>query len=248
MKIKHSDETLSNLEKIIHHRFKKKHFAHEALCHKSFVYDGEKEDLKDNERLEFLGDSILGMVITDELFRRLEDYQEGELSVIKSTLIRRETLAMLARTLHLGKYLLLSKGEEASGGRDRDSILANAFEGLIGGIYLDGGIRAVKKFILLQFKGLLEKIPHEVHMKEYKNLLQELAHIKFKSNPTYAIVSETGPDHKKLFEATVSIQGEVYGKGTGLSKKEAEKNAARAGYEKILEAGPVKDAGENLPQ
>jgi ribonuclease-3 len=234
-KTKHSEDTISNLEKIIRYRFKRKHFAHEALCHKSYVYDGPKEEIRDNERLEFLGDAVLGMVITDELFRRLSDYQEGELSVIKSTLIRRETLSMLARSLNLGHFLFLSKGEENSGGRDRNSILANTFEGLIGAIYLDGGIRATKKFILAQFKELLHKIPHEVHMKEYKNLFQELAHIKFKSNPVYQIISEKGPDHKKFFEASVSVNEKIFGKGEGSSKKEAEKNAAKMAYEKLLE-------------
>lgn len=229
-----ADTVISKLEKVIHHHFKKKHFAHEALCHKSFVYDGKTSELKHNERMEFLGDAILGMIITDILFRRLTDYQEGELSVIKSTLIRRETLAMLAHHLNLGEFLFLSKGEEASGGRMRDSILANAFESLIGAIYLDSGIRSVKRFISTQFKELLSKIPHEVHMKEYKNLFQEMAHIKYKTNPLYQITSETGPDHKKIFEATVSINNEVFGHGTGSSKKEAEKNAAEAAYDKIL--------------
>jgi ribonuclease-3 len=235
VKTKQSEDNISNLEKTIHYHFKKKHFAHEALCHKSYIYDGPKEEIRDNERLEFLGDAVLGMVITDELFRRLSDYQEGELSVIKSTLIRRETLAILARALNLGQFLFLSKGEDNSGGRERDSILANTLEGLIGGIYLDGGIRAVKKFILSQFKELLHKIPHEVHMKEYKNLFQELSHIKFKSNPIYEITSEWGPDHKKFFEATVSVGGTIFGKGEGSSKKEAEKNAAKIAYEKLLE-------------
>ncbi|MBI1870342.1 MAG: ribonuclease III [Chlamydiae bacterium] len=233
MKTEHS-ETIADLEKVIAHVFRHKHLAYEALCHKSYAYDGQqKEDLRNNERLEFLGDAILGMIITDEIFRRLKDYQEGELSVIKSTLIRRETLAMLARKMDLGRFLFLSKGEEASGGRERDSILANAFEGLIGAIYLDRGVRAIKKFILSQFKELLKKIPHEVHMKEYKNLLQELAHIQYKSNPVYAIISETGPDHKKHFEATVTIAGEIFGHGAGASKKEAEKNAAQIAYDKI---------------
>ncbi|MBI1884414.1 MAG: ribonuclease III [Chlamydiae bacterium] len=235
MKTKSEEKLLAKLEKLIRHPFKHKHLAYEALCHKSFVYDGQKMDVKDNERLEFLGDSVLGLVITDVLFRKFETYQEGELSIIKSMLIRRETLAILARDIDLGKYLFLSKGEEASGGRSRDSILANAFESLMGAIYLDGGIRSARKFILSQFKGLLKKLPHEIHTKEYKNLLQEVSHIKHKSNPVYAIISETGPDHKKHFEATVTIKGEVYGHGSGPSKKEAEKNAAKAAYEKILE-------------
>lgn len=234
MKMQDPDHIISALEKVIHTRFKKKHYAHEAICHKSYAYDGRAEALKHNERLEFLGDAVLGMLITDELFRKLKDYQEGELSVIKSTLIRRETLAMLARTFNLGSFLLLSKGEENSGGRARDSILANALESLIGAIFLDRGVRVVKKFILTLFKELLEKIPSEVHLKEYKNLFQEMSHIKFKVNPTYQITSETGPDHQKLFEAVVTVHGEIFGRGTGHSKKEAEKNAAKVGYEKIL--------------
>ncbi len=239
MKSKYPTKIISKLEKAIHLRFKRKAFAYEALCHKSFVYDGPKSKLKDNERLEFLGDAVLGMIITDELFKKLKDFQEGELSVIKSSLIRGETLAMLSRSLKLGELLFLSKGEEASGGRERESILANAYEGLIGAIYLDRGIRVIKKFILSQFKHLLDKIPHEVHMKEYKNLLQELAHIQFKYNPVYAIISEVGPDHQKTFEATVSIHGEIYGKGTGNSKKEAEKNAAKVAYEALINQKPV---------
>lgn len=235
VKTKYPTKIISKLEKKIHHRFKKKAWAYEALCHKSFVYDGPKNELKDNERLEFLGDSILGMIITEELFKKLEDFQEGELSVIKSTLIRRETLATLSKSLKLGDLLFLSKGEEASGGRERDSILANALEALIGAVYLDSGIRAVKKFILSQFKDFLDKVPHEIHTQEYKNLLQELAHVRFKFNPIYSIVSEQGPDHSKIFEATVSIHGEVYGQGSGTSKKEAEKNAAQAAYVKLTQ-------------
>lgn len=231
-------KNVSNLEKAIHYRFKKKHYALEALSHKSFAYDNQKENPKHNERLEFLGDAVLGMVITDDLFRRFPDYQEGELSVIKSTLIRRETLAVLSRELDLGRFLLLSKGENLSGGRERDSILANTFESLIGAIYLDSGITAARKFILSQFKKFLSKIPYEVHMKEYKNLLQELSHIEFKVNPVYEIISETGPDHKKTFEAVVLIHGEPYGKGTGQSKKEAQKVAARTAYEKLLNSHP----------
>lgn len=239
-------EKVAQLQKKIRYRFKKKHHLYEALCHKSFVFDGPKAKLKDNERMEFLGDSVLGMIITDELFRKLEDFQEGELSVIKSTLIRRETLAALAKKINLGEYLLLSKGEENCGGRDRDSILANAYESLMGGIYLDGGIRSIRKFILFQFDELLKRIPHDIHMKEYKNLLQELAHIQFKANPVYQIVTEKGPDHQKFFEAVVSINQEVYGTGTGPSKKEAEKMAAQAAYEKLFQSQPIKDIPTTL--
>lgn len=222
------------LEKKIHHRFKNKAVAYEALCHKSYIYDGQTADFRHNERMEFLGDAVLGLIITDELFHRFGDYQEGELSVIKSMLIRRETLAALAKELDLGKLLFLSKGEDQSGGRQRDSIMANTLESVIGAIYLDAGHKAVKKFILNLFKELLDKIPHEVHMKEYKNLLQELSHIKFKTNPIYRIISETGPDHCKTFQSTVSINGTTLGNGEGLSKKEAEKNAAKAAYDTIL--------------
>ena len=217
---------------------KKKALLNESLCHKSYVHDGNKHPVKDNERLEFLGDAVLGMVITEELMKKFPTYREGELSIIKSTLIRRETLAMLSGEMDLGKYLLLSRGEELSGGRERTSILANAFESLIGAIYLDSGVRASRLFILKRFKDLLSRIPEEVHHKEYKNLLQELAHIKFKSKPRYQIIHEDGPDHQKTFVTHVTIQGTVFGKGKGKSKKEAEKMAAKEGYYKILASDP----------
>ncbi|MDP3981839.1 MAG: ribonuclease III [Chlamydiota bacterium] len=234
MKTTFADQKIHALELIINHTFKNKHLALEAICHKSYIFDGNNHPVKDYERLEFLGDAVLGMIISEELMKKFPEYREGELSIIKSTLIRKDTLAMISGNIGLGKHLLLSRGEESSGGRERSSTLANTFESVLGAIYLDRGLRASRKFILACFKDLLLRIPEEVHHKEYKNLLQELAHIKFKSKPRYQIIHEEGPDHQKIFETLVMIKGEIYGKGKGNSKKEAEKMAAKEGYNKII--------------
>jgi ribonuclease III len=207
------------LEKSIRVKFKSARLLEEALTHKSFAI--EKGGKPFNERLEFLGDSILAAVTAHWLFKRYPDDDEGVLSKIKSQLVSRASLVVWAREIKLGKYLLMSVGEESTGGRDRESLLANVFEALIGAIFLDQGFPKAQRFIVR----FLSKKKHIVET-DHKSKLQELIQKRYKIPPQYLLVEESGPDHNKVFHMEVRVRRRLLGRGEGHSKKEAEQAAA----------------------
>lgn len=197
-----------------------------ALTHKSYANEQGGPKASHNERLEFLGDAILGAAIADLLYDRLPQAAEGMLSRIRAQLVRAETLAAIARDLDLGPILLLGKGELATGGQTKDSILSSALEALIGAIYMDTGFIAAKSAVLEYFTDRLDAACIAENRSDYKTMLQELAQNLYRRSPEYLVVDELGPDHEKIFEVKVSILGkERFGKGK--NKKEAEQNAAK---------------------
>ena len=217
---------LTEIEKVLNYTFKNKDILKEALTHKS--YNPHPHGLN-NERLEFLGDSVLGLVVAGQLYQLLATKEEGVLSKIKANLVSRKNLYFWGKQLNLGKYLLLGQGEISSGGRERASILSNAVEALLGAIYLDGGFEEVSKVIIAWFK--TQKI--EVDLQDYKSVLQEYMQKAGRQVPDYEIVETLGPEHDKIFTAVVYEQGKELGRGKGHNKKAAHQEAAKAALTKI---------------
>ena len=184
-----------------------------------------------NERPEFLGDAVLGFVVTECLYRKYPQTPEGELTSLRAALVRAETLARMARALDLGEYLLLSRGEAATGGRERQKILSQTFEALIGVIFLDQGLPAAKRIILRFVKPELKRIEEEQLAKDFKTRLQEVAQARRQITPVYRTVSAVGPDHAKVFTVEVLLGDEVLAQGSGATKQEAQQNAARKALE-----------------
>jgi ribonuclease-3 len=214
-----------------------------ALTHRSFAY--ENGGLPTNERLEFLGDSVLGLIVTDALFRDFPDLPEGHLAKLRAAVVNIRALAGVARGLRLGDYIYLGKGEEGTGGRDKDSILSDTMEAVIGAVYLDCGLPAADALVHRLFDPVIARSAGLGAGLDWKTSLQELTAAEILGVPEYH-VDESGPDHQKSFRASVRIGGRAYGSGEGRSKKEAEQQAAEAAWNLISEgslaAGP--DAGD----
>ncbi|MEM9280894.1 MAG: ribonuclease III [Verrucomicrobiota bacterium] len=217
--------TMDSLEGKIGYKFANSLLLAEAMTHPSLAYESRKPHF-DNQRLEFLGDAVIQLVLTDELYRLFPKFSEGRLTKLRSRLVSRDALCRYANKLGLGEYLMLGKGEAASGGRDRPSNLADAFEALAGAIYLDGGFTPARKFMLENFQEFIEAIAAEPEEDNPKGELQEALQSISSSSPTYRIISQKGPDHLKKFVAEVTWEGFTLGKGNGTSKKEAETGAA----------------------
>ncbi|MBU0952083.1 MAG: ribonuclease III [Elusimicrobia bacterium] len=211
---------MTKLENLIGIEFQNKKLLDEAITHKSYAIETNKDYW--NERLEFLGDSVLSCVIADYLFTIYPGSAEGHLSRIKSQFVSRQMLTMWAKELNLGEFILLSKGEETTGGRERESILSNALESLLGAIYLEKGFKTAKKFITAYFSE--KKLTADFDL---KSKLQEIIQAKYKILPVYTVIKESGPEHEKCFEIEVSVKKKVLGMGKGKSKKEAEQQAAK---------------------
>jgi ribonuclease-3 len=201
-----------------------------ALTHRSFAY--ENGGLPTNERLEFLGDSVLGLIVTDTLFRRHPDLPEGNLAKLRAAVVNSRALASVARGLNLGGYVRLGKGEEATGGRDKSSILADTLEAVIGAVYLDGGLDAADALVHRLFDPVIARSARLGAGLDWKTSLQELTAAQELGGPEY-LVDESGPDHQKSFRAVARIGGQVYGRGEGRSKKEAEQQAAELAWTAI---------------
>ena len=206
-----------------------------SLSHSS--YANENPDLagEDNERLEFLGDAVLQLCMSDILIRRFPDYAEGQLSKVRAALVNEHSLAGLAREHRIGYFLLLGRGEENSGGRDKDSLLGDAVEAIIGAIYLDGGYEKALQFIRTTSQSLVDEWIESPIYLDYKSLLQETSQGRFKLVPQYRITGASGPDHDKTFEVEASIGDIVSTTGAGKNKKEAEQDAARKALQKLEE-------------
>jgi len=205
----------------------------QAFVHRSYLNENPNSVLPSNERLEFLGDAILDFIVTDELYSEFPELPEGDLTTIRASLICRQTLAKVASSLKLGDWLLLGQGEETSGGRKRESNLANTSEALIGAVYLDQGLCQVKEFVLRQLKPFLDKTKHGDISPNYKALLQELIQSEKLLPPVYHVIEATGPDHDKQFAVEVLMEDNILGSGTGKSKKAAEMEAAHSAWEKL---------------
>lgn len=226
-------QNISDFEKIIQYSFKNKDNLILALTHSSYANEYKSEKLVSNERLEFLGDSVLSVVISENIYNNYSHLSEGEMTKFRANVVCEASLEKCASRLKVGQYLLLGKGEENSGGRNRTSILSDAVEALIGAIYIDGGFENAKKFVLDQMKKIIEEsIKGEIFM-DYKTQLQEIIQKSNEQTITYEIIGEKGPDHSKVFVSQVKLDNEVIGVGEGRTKKEAEQMAAKASLKKI---------------
>jgi ribonuclease III len=219
-------------------KFKSKSLINRALTHRSYVNETGSQT-KDNERLEYLGDSVLALVVNEYLYKHFEEYKEGNLAKIKSAVVSETTLARVSHRLNLGSFILMGKGEEQCGGRERPSILANTFEAVIGAIYLDSGLKDCRRFILSLLKSDIERIDNLTYLRDPKTTLQEYVQKKYKDRPVYEVVEEKGPDHNKEFIVRLLINGKEVHLGEGSSKRKAEMNAAMETLRKI-EGGELK--------
>ncbi|HOK39681.1 MAG TPA: ribonuclease III [bacterium] len=226
-------EKIQQLQREIRYNFNDLSLLIKALTHKSYVNEHKKLKIKDNERLEFLGDSVLSLVISEYLFLEFKDKREGELAKIHSSIVSSKTLCRKSKEINLGEYIFLGKGEEATGGRKRFSILTNVYEALIGAIFLDSDYNTIKKFILNNFSEEIKDIIEKKNYIDYKSFLQEYTQAKYKERPIYVLIKEEGPEHSKIFTVDVKINNKTYGTGTGKTKKEAEQNAAEKALVKL---------------
>lgn len=225
-------ESIRAFEEKIGYEFKDKTYIQTALTHSSFA--NEHKEFNYNERLEFLGDSVLGLVVSDYLFRARNDLPEGKLTRLRANVVCEESLSVVARKINLGDHLFLGKGEKTSGGSDRDSILADATEAVIAAIYLDGGFDQAKDFILSNLRDTIAKNIDGNIFRDYKTILQEIIQGN-NGKISYKLVGESGPDHDKEFEMQVKCGQDTIGIGKGKNKKEAEKEAARDALVKMGE-------------
>ncbi len=233
-------EILAHLEEKLHYRFKDPSLAVRALTHSS----AKDKDFPCNERLEFLGDAILGFVVSEYLYAHFPGYEEGDLSTMKSVIVSARTLAEKARLLELDRVIILGRGLAEKKVLPR-SIFCNAFEALIAAIYLDGGLEAAREFILDSVRRKVDEILKDEHEKNYKSMLQDHVQRHTASVPSYRVTKETGPDHKKMFQVVVEIDGRQHGPAWGDSKKEAEQRAAKLALQALGLLAAEADAGED---
>ena len=223
---------IKDLEAAIGYKFKNITLLQNALTHSSYANEQWHDSLKSNERLEFLGDSVLGMVVAEHLYKTFPGRLEGDLTRMRADMVCEASLAKIAERIELGQYLLLGHGEEQGGGRNRPSILADAVESVLAACFLDGGMDAARSFIE---KFVLCNVPQSrLRNADYKTALQELVQQKKNQQISYRLVGESGPDHNKSFCVEVTLNGTVVGKGTGTSKKRAEQDAARIAMETVF--------------
>ncbi|MFA6193022.1 MAG: ribonuclease III [Sulfurimonas sp.] len=215
------------LEEILNYSFKDKKLIIEALTHKSF------KQPYDNERLEFLGDAVLDLIVGEYLFKKFSKSDEGKLSKIRASIVNEAGFDKLARSINLGEYIFLSNAEENNGGRDKASLLSNAFEAIMGAIYLESGLEAVNKIAIDLLEKNYDDISLDSLFRDYKTTLQELTQARFGITPEYNVIASRGPDHKKEFELAVVIEGKEYARASGKSKKIAQQEAAQMALEML---------------
>jgi len=227
---------LSELQQKLCYEFKNTDYLVESLRHSSFVNENLELDIQDNERLEFLGDAVLNLVVGHMLMHRYPDLKEGDLSKMRANLVNESQLASIAQKMDLGSYLQLGKGEIQTKGWEKPSILSNTFEAVVSAVYLDGGYNAAFKFIHDHFSFLLDATVMSTVNHDYKSQVQELVQMKQQKMPVYTVVHESGPDHDKTFRVRLNV-GETQAEGEGKSKKAAEQDAARKGLELLKSDG-----------
>ncbi len=219
-------------EKDVGIRFRNIELLNLAFTHRSYANE-VAENIENNEKLEFLGDSVLGLFVSEYLFLQLRDKNEGDLAKIKSFVVSEHSLADIAKRIRVDNFILIGKGEEYSGGRSKKAILADTTEAIIGAYYIDSGFEAAKSFVLRLLVPEIEKVLENKHQQDYKTLLQEFVQKKYKTHPYYRVVQKTGPDHDRTFWVEVEIQKKSYGPGKGKNKKEAEQSAAEIAYKSM---------------
>lgn len=225
-------DNIDKFETIIKYKFSNKEYILEALTHSS--YSNENKNYNFNERLEFLGDSVLSIIVSDYLFKNEKDLPEGELTKLRANIVCEESLSDVANEIELGKHMLLGKGEEATGGRQRISILADAFEAVIAAIYLDGGLESAREFVLDYMEDIIIDSRKGKIFRDYKTHLQEVLQGQGINNIWYKLLDEKGPDHNKRFIMQVGTNEKVLGLGEGKSKKEAEQLAAKIALKELI--------------
>lgn len=230
---KEEKDNLKRFEKRLGYKFKHREHLKRALTHKSYVNEYRLAQTENNERYEYLGDAVLELSVSHLLMNRFPEHPEGELSKLRAAIVNEGQLAELAAELKLGDYLFLGKGEDQTGGRDKPSLLADAFEAVLGAVYLDRGFEKAFAVVKRQYEKILECCGGVGFVKDYKTKLQEESQGRFRAIPRYKLVSEKGPDHRKLFEIHLYIREECLGIGKGASKKAAEQEAARQALEKM---------------
>jgi ribonuclease-3 len=216
-------------QKQINIRFRRIELLNLAFSHRSFANENP-DRIENNEKLEFLGDSVLGLVVAEYLFAILPEKAEGDLARIKSFVVSENSLSQIAKDIRVDNFILIGRGEEFSGGRSKKALLADAMEAIIGAYFIDSGFEPSRKFILRYLIPEIDKVLADKHQKDYKTLLQELVQKRFKSYPRYSLQKKTGPDHDKTFWITVQVNGTTYGPGSGKNKKEAEQSAAKSAF------------------
>lgn len=225
-------------------RFKSLDLLNLAFCHRSYANE-KGEGVANNERLEFLGDSVLGLAVAEYLYQELPDRPEGDLAKIKSFVVSEASLSEIARGLRIDNFILIGKGEEYSGGRAKKAILADAFEAIIGAFFLDSGFREARRFVLAFLVPEIKKVLENRHDKDYKTLLQEHAQKTFRSYPKYVLSKKTGPDHDRVFWMQVEVGGRSFGPGKGSNKKQAEQAAAAIAYEELTKPQAAKRSSKS---
>ncbi len=225
------DKILNNCQTALKYEFRNKDHLLEAITHRTYANESKKK-MKYNQRLEFLGDSVLSLIISDYLFKKYSSSKEGLLSKVKSSLVSQKSLADISKELKLGDFLLLGHGEEASGGRYRDNMLEDLFEAIVGAIYLDSGITSASKFVMRAYKERLKNLDIENFDKDYKTIFQELIQKKHKTSPIYKSYEYYDNNHE-MFKSEVYVNDKNFALGVGKSKKEAETNAAKKALDKI---------------
>ena len=225
-----NQKKMEEFQQVIGYQFQNKNLLRQALTHSSYANEKHMHRLSDNERLEFLGDAVLEIISSEYLFNTYQDKPEGDLTKLRASIVCEPTLALCTKEMDLGKYLYLGKGEDMTGGRNRDSIVSDATEALLGAIYLDGGFANAKEFVL---NFILNDIEHKQLFYYSKTILQEMVQAKYKETLVYELLKEEGPDHNKSFEVCVKIGDEEIGRGLGRTKKAAEQVAAYHGICKI---------------
>ena len=223
---------LKELQSKIKYQFKNENFLKEALTHRSYLNENPSWHSDHNERLEYLGDAVLELAVTEELYHRFPKKEEGELTALRAALVNFQMLSQLGQEISLDKAVLLSRGEAKDTGRARQVITANAFEALIGAIYLDSGYEAAKRFILQFVMNKLDEVLKNGAFRDAKSMLQEKVQEELKTTPSYRVLSQTGPEHKKLFKVGVYFNNKLAATGEGMSKQEAETEAARKALER----------------
>ena len=221
------------LERRLGYRFGDRGLLEHALTHKSRAHEDASGGVADNESLEFLGDAVLGFVVADMLFHEFPHYHEGQKSKVKAALVSTTALAALAERLGLGEHVLLGRGEEKTGGRRKQALLADTCEALIAAVYLDGGIEEARRFLLRELSDEIERARRPEFLRDFKSALQEHLQSRERALPEYVIANATGPDHDKLFHVEVRVDGELLGEAEGRTKKDAEQEAARRALEKL---------------
>jgi ribonuclease-3 len=226
-------DEFEELQQRIDYRFRDRGLLEHALTHKSRAAEDASGGVADNESLEFLGDAVLGLVVADALFHQFPAYSEGQKSKVKAAVVSTQSLARHAEQIRLGDHMILGRGEEKTGGRFKQALLADAYEALIAAIYLDGGLEAAGVFLRRELKDAIDAGSAQTLMRDYKSTLQEALQAIGKPLPEYRVSGEAGPDHRKIFNVEVVVDGEVLGAASGRAKKEAEQEAARAALVKL---------------